>query len=319
MKFELIIDNRGKLQSPAVVEDVRWTTQRLGTPGKLEFTVLQDEILDIEEGNSVRLTVDGAKVFYGFIFTKKCDKQRHISVTAYDQLRYLQNKDTYIYTNKTASDVIKMIAGDFGLRLGTVEQTAFCIPTRMEDNMSLFDIIYNALDLELTNKKKMFVLYDDFGGLILKSLESMKVNLLIDEETGENFDYTSTIDDQTYNKVKLSYENEETGKRDIYVVQDGGRVNDWGVLQYFDVLQQGENGAAKAAALLDLYNAKTRKLQIAKAFGDTRVRAGSIVIVKLNLGDVKLQNYMLVEKCVHTFYESEHYMNLTLRGGEFVG
>jgi hypothetical protein len=212
-----------------------------------------------------------------------------------------------------------MVADDFGLQLGTVERTEYTIPTRVEDNTSLFDVIYNALDLELSNKKKMFVLYDAFGKLTLKSLDSMKLGLVIDEETGENFDYSSSIDDQTYNKVKLSYENEDTGKRDVYVVQDGQHINDWGILQYFDTLSKGENGEAKAAALLDLYNAKTRKLKISKAFGDTRVRAGSLIIVNLGLGDVNVKNYMLVEKAVHTWSESEHYMDLTLRGGEFVG
>jgi hypothetical protein len=319
MKFELLIDNNGNVQMPLTAEGVTWTTERRGTAGKLTFTVVKDEELNFQEGNPVRLTVDDDKVFYGFVFTKKRDKQQHISVVAYDQLRYLTNKDTYVYTDKTASDVIKMVADDFGLQLGTVESTEYTIPTRVEDNTSLFDIICNALDLELTNKKKMFVLYDAFGKLTLKSLDSMKLGLVIDEETGENFDYSSSIDDQTYNKVKLSYENEETGKRDIYVVQDGQHINDWGILQYFDTLSKDENGEAKAAALLDLYNAKTRKLKISKAFGDTRVRAGSLIIVNLGLGDVNVKNYMLVEKSVHTFNESEHYMDLTLRGGEIVG
>jgi hypothetical protein len=319
MKFELLVENNGIVQMPLVTDGVTWTTDRKGTPGKLTFTVVKDEAANFTEGNPVRLTVDDGKVFYGFVFTKKRDKTQAITVTAYDQLRYLMNKDTYIYTNKTASDVIKMIAADFGLQVGTIEQTGFNIPSRVEDNTALVDMINNALDLELTNKKQMFVMYDDFGKITLKNIENMKIGLVIDEETGENFDYTSTIDDQTYNKVKLSYENEETGKRDIYVVQHGGNINSWGVLQYFDTLKEGENGEAKAAALLDLYNAKTRKLKITKAFGDVRVRAGSLVIVKLALGDINVQNYMLVEKCVHTFNESEHWMDLTLRGGEFVG
>ena len=304
---------------PLVTDGVTWTTERRGTPGKLAFTVIKDESANFLEGNPVRLAVDDEKVFYGFVFTKKRSREQHIGVTAYDQLRYLLNKDTYVYSNKTASDVIKMIAEDFQLQLGEIENTSYTIPTRTEDNVSLFEMINNALDLELTNKKRMFVLFDDFGKITLKPLDSMKVDLLIDEETGENFDYSSTIDDDTYNRVKLAYENEDTGKREIYVVQDGNNINLWGLLQYYDTLQKGENGEAKAAALLDLYNAKTRKLKISKAFGDIRVRGGSMVIVKLALGDINVQNYMLVEKAVHTFNESEHYMDLTLRGGEFVG
>ncbi len=82
---------------------------------------------------------------------------------------------------------------DFHLNLGAVESTNFIIPSRIEDNTALFDIIYNALDLELTNKKAMYVLYDDFGKLTLKGLEKMKIGILIDEKTGENFDYRSAI------------------------------------------------------------------------------------------------------------------------------
>lgn len=319
MEFELSIQNGSDIYQPLVQDGVQWTTERKGTPGKLTFTVVKDDVINFQEGNVVRLIVDGAKLFYGFVFTKKRDRGQIIDVVAYDQMRYLKNKDTYVYTKKTASDVIRMIASDFQLNTGELDKTSFLIPSRVEDNTTLFDIIYNALDFELTNKKIMYVLYDDFGKLSLKSLDKFKIDLLIDEETGQNFDYTSTIDEATYNKVKLSFENEKTGKRDIYIAQDGNHINQWGVLQYFDTLQEGENGEAKANALLSLYNSKTRKLKIEKAFGDTRIRAGSMPIINLNLGDIIVSNYMLVEKCVHTFNESEHWMDLTLRGGEFVG
>lgn len=43
-----------------------------------------------------------------------------------------------------------------------------------------------------------------------------------------------------------------------------------------------------------------------------------MVVINLDLGDVKLKNWMLVEKCKHTYKEGEHWMDLTLRGGEFV-
>ena len=95
-------------------------------------------------------------------------------------------------------------------------------------------------------------------------------------------------------------------------------MNRWGVLQYFDTLKKGENGQAKADALLSLYNKKTRKLKIKDCFGDNRVRAGSMVVVNLKLDDMSVQNFMVVEECTHTYKENEHTMDLTLRGGEFI-
>jgi len=318
LNVELLIQNGSKVYSPIVQEGIAWDTERKGSPGKLTFTVIKDQNISFTEGNPVRLVVDGVKVFYGFIFSKKRDKQQNITVTAYDQLRYLKNKDTYVYTNKTASDFIKMVANDYNLNLGTVENTSYIIASRVEDNTALIDMIQNALDLELTNKKTMYVLYDDFGKLSLKELERMKVGVVIDEETGENFDYTSTIDSQTYNKIKLVYENEKTGKREVYIAQDSNNINNWGILQYYDTISEGENGQAKVNALLSLYNAKTRNLKITNALGNLKVRAGSMLVVNLNLGDVSVQNFMLVERCKHTFNESEHRMELTLRGGEFI-
>ena len=141
---------------------------------------------------------------------------------------------------------------------------------------------------------------------------------MIDEESGEDFEYKSSIDSDTYNKIKLTYDNEDTGTREIYIAQSGANINKWGMLQYFDTLQKGENGQAKADALLKLYNKKTRNLKLTNVFGDNRVRAGSLIIVNLSLGDMTVKNFMLVEKCTHTYKESEHWMDLTLRGGEFI-
>lgn len=329
VNVELLIGNEKgtKLFQPAVEEGIEWSTERRGTPGKLTFKVLEDKKLSFSEGCPVRLKVNGAKIFFGFVFkqqrSKKEGKVQEITVTAYDQLRYLNNKDTRVYENKTADQVVKMIADDYRLSVGALKNTEYVIPSRVEDNTSLFEMIENALDLTMQNRKEMFVLYDDFGKLTLKNISDMYVKkkgkyLLIDAETGENFDYTSSIDDDTYNKIKLAYDNEETGKREIYIAQDGSNMNRWGILQYFDTLQEGENGKAKADALLKLYNQKTRNLKITNVIGDNRVRAGSLVAVRLSLGDKKLNNFMLVEKCRHIYKGQEHWMDLTLRGGEFV-
>lgn len=318
VNIELLIQHGDKVFIPVVQEGITWSTERKGCPGELKFKVVKDDVISFTEGDAVRLKVNGQNVFYGFIFKKQRDKEQIISVTAYDQLRYLKNKDTIVYENKTAGELIQMIAKDYMMQTGTIEDTGFKIKSRVEENTSLFDMIQNALDMTLENQKYMYVMYDDFGKIVLKGLDNMRLNLLIDEETGENFDYTSSIDSNTYNKVKLTYDNEKTGTREVYVAQDSENMNAWGVLQYFDTLQEGENGKAKADALLSLYNKKTRNLTIKNAFGDVRVRAGSMIVVMMDLGDMKLKNLMLVEKCKHEFKESQHLMTLTLRGGEFV-
>ncbi len=321
MEIELFIgdDSGTKVYQPAVQEGIEWSTQRRSTPGQLTFQVIHDDTLVISEGSAVRMKADGDEIFFGFIFKQQRNKDGMISVTAYDQLRYLKNKDTKVFENKTAAQLIQMLAADYGLKVGTIEDTGYIIPSRVEENTSLFEMIENALDQTLTNTKEMYVMYDDFGRLTLKHLSSMAVGsqgayLVIDEETGENYDYSTSIDDETYNKIKLTYDNEDTGFREVYIAQDGTHMNQWGVLQYFDTISKGENGQAKADALLSLYNKKTQSLKITNAIGDNRVRAGSLVVIDLKMGDASLRNFMLVEQCKHSYKEGEHWMDLTLRG-----
>lgn len=316
--IELYIENKGVIYQPLIEGEITWETERKGSPGSLSFNVLKDATIDFQEGNAVKFIVDGANMFFGFVFNKKRSKDGLIKVTCYDQLRYLKNKDTYVYENKTANQVIQMIASDFGLSTGSLENTGFKIVSRVEDNTTLFDMIQNALDLTLQNKKEMYVLYDNFGKLTLQNISSMALDFSIDDTNCEDFDYTTSIDSNTYNKVKLIYENEETSKREVFISKDTGNINKWGVLQYFETLQEGENGSAKADALLKLYNQKTRNLSIKKVFGDIRVRAGSMIFILLELGDIYLNKRLLVEKCKHTFTTDSHFMDVTLRGGEFV-
>lgn len=320
MTYELLIQHQGTIMLPPVVENVSIEWERQGQPGKLIAEVVKTPGLSFQEGDPCRFSVDGTPVFYGFVFEKsrKGSTDDIIQITVYDQLYYLKNKDTYVYTSKTAADVIRMIAEDFQLNVGDLEDTGYTIGSRVEDNQTLFDIIQTALDETLKATSQMYVLYDDVGKLTLKNIGSMKLGLLIDEDTAGDFDYKSSITSQTYDKIKLSYENKDTGKREIFVAQDSSNINQWGVLQYYEKLDSTTNAKAMADALLSLYNTKTRTLKLQDVLGDIRVRAGTLLVVMLGLGDINVSNYLMVEQVKHTFNNEQHLMELKMRGGTFV-
>ena len=322
--MQLFIEHDKKLYFPSVLDEVKWTTERKGSPGILNFSVVKDEKIAFEEGDHIAFRYDDGDVFYGFIFTKKRTKEDIIEVTAYDQLRYLKNKDTCLYENKKASEVIRMIAADFQLQTGHIEDTGYVIPSRDEDNQTLFDIINTALTLTTTAKGTMYTLYDEYGKLTLKSMKDMRLDLLICDESGEDFDYTSSIDTNTYNKIKVTYDNDKVGKREVFIAQSKENMNKWGTLQYYESVS-GDSKAninairtaakIKADTLLTLYNAKTRSLSFKNLFGDTKARAGTSVYVYMNLGDILLKNYMLINKATHTYSKDTHFMDLELIGG----
>lgn len=307
------IGNGTETYEPVVEGSVTLETERKGAPGKLTFNIIKDDIVSFAEGNKVMLQVDGADIFLGYVFSKKRDKDGIISVTAYDQLRYFKNKDIFEYENLRADEVIATLAGRFRLQSGEIENTKWKIEKKLEDNKTLFDIAQSALDETIQNTGKMHVLYDDFGKLILKNIESMQLDYWVLPSTAENFDYQTSIDGETYNKIRLAKDNKETGKREIYEVKSGESINQWGVLQLTDKIDEKVNGRAKADALLKLYNQKTRNLSVKNALGDIRVRGGCSIPVSLNLGDLVANNYMVVEKVKHTLEGGTHFMDLTMR------
>lgn len=312
-KMRLTIQHNSVLYEPPIESGVKIEWERTGTPGKLTFTVLKVPELSFQEGDPVCFYYDDKSVFKGYVFKKKRDRDHHIEVTCYDQIRYLKNKYTYVFEKKTATQIIQALCKDFGLATGTMNNTAYVIQAIAEENIAALDIILNVLEDTLLNTGNMFVLYDDFGKLQVKNVANMVSTTLIFEDSAENFDYTSSIDDETYNSVVLYYKGEDESMK-IYTASSPSKIKEWGVLRYFEEVKNPTIGQNKANSLLKLYNKKTRELKVSGAFGDVSVRGGTLIPVKLYLGDIQVNNFMLVEKVTHTFEENQHTMDLTLEG-----
>jgi hypothetical protein len=257
---------------------------------------------EVREGDFVSF----GDMFFGVVFKRSKQSKGIIHVVAYDQLRYLLNRDTYVYCGKRASDVIRMIALDYRLRLGEVEQTSYVIPYRIEDNMPLISIIENALDIELQNTGQRFVLFDEFGRLSLRAQAQMSSVMLINEDTIGALSFFSSIDNRC-NRVKVSRLDTSSGQREVFVARDEVSENRIGVLQYYAKTADNEQELAdKARALLALRNRDQRRLCIINAQGHAGVRAGCTVL--LDLDDFRGQAAVL--KCVHKFCAGVHLMDL---------
>ena len=314
-KMRLVIQAGNKLIEPPIMDGVKIEWERTGSAGKLTFTTIKimDTDMGFNEGDAVTFIYDGKPIFVGYVFTKKRDKKHHIEVTCYDQIRYLKNKYTYVFENKTANQIATALCNDFNVKVGAMDNTGYVIPTMIEENKSALDIILGALDHTLTNTGNMYVLYDNCGEVCIRNCANMVSTTLIMEDTAENFDYSSSIDNETYNHIVLYYKDEEN-KISVFTASHKDNIKQWGELRYFEEVKNKAIGQHKANTLLELYNRKTRELKITGAFGSTDVRGGTLIPVKLYLGDTTVNNYMLVEKVTHIFNNDHYTMDLTLEG-----
>ena len=300
-----------------VLDGAKLTWERQGMPGKFAFEAPAEKKYKVDMGDKVKVFLGKTKIFVGYIFTAQNKKDKLVSYTAYDQIRYLKNKDTLVYKKKTADELIRMLADRFKLQCGKLAETGYR-RSAIEDNTTLMDMIQNALDDTLRTKGKSYVLYDEVGKLRLVDVASMKVNTcLVDAETGEDFSYKCTIDSDVYNQIKLIYENKKKGTLDLYVARDSRKISKWGMLQYVDKIDSPDIGKMKTNALLKLYDQENRTLSVSGVIGNRNVRGGSLVPVILNLGSVKVSNYMMVEKVTHIFNNGQYTMDLVLSGGGF--
>lgn len=316
MQTELLIADKASgeiFEVSKSAESCEWTTNRTGQPGKFTFSVLKSPDLKMAEGDVVRFSVDGQLQFYGWIFTRSEDRWGQVSVTCYDRLRYLKANASYAFYAMSAGDIIRQIAGDLQLDVGAIADTGYKIPSLIKENQTCLDIIQAAIEQTLLNTGKVYVFYDDGTGLALQEPANMMSDTLLgDKSLVTDYTYSSDIDKQTYNSIKLVRPNEETGQADVYIQQDSDNIGQWGLLQYYEKVDSDLNEAqikSQAAASLEYYNRVLKSLKLS-SLGIPGLRAGMMVYIKLdNAGDTGVAQWVLLEKVTHTWGNDKHEMD----------
>ena len=300
--MEFLVEVNGQIyEISELIKDISYTDRLNDGCSKLEFSYIDDD-LKIQNGSVVRFNYNDTSIFYGYVFKHGSNKKKEISVTAYDQIRYCKAKDTIRVENNTATDLIKKMCNYFGLKTGTLTDTGYVLPTKVQDDKTWLDIIYGAVSDTLTNTGKWFVLRDEFGGISLRNLTELQLNLILgDESLVYDYDYEKSIDDDFYNRIKLVSGNEKTGKADVYMPYDSASIEKYGLLQYYEVLDKNYNPSqakSKADNLLKLYNREVETLSL-KCLGDVRIRAGSSFYGQIS--DIALNKRLIVKSITHEF------------------
>ncbi|WML35342.1 hypothetical protein [Clostridium sp. OS1-26] len=320
--IQLLLDNKNGnvFDISELITEVTWKTKRSGKASSLEFEFLKDSNVNISNGDVISFKVDSNNVFYGYIFENSGSKEPTIKVTAYDQIRYLLYNDTYVFTNKKASQIIAQIAKDINLRIGAIEDTGFVIQQLLEDDKKLLDIMYSALEKTLLSTGQTYTLYDDFGSLTLKNINNMRQSIAISDDSNlGDYDWKNSIDSETYNRVKIVRDNKDTKGRDVYIEQDSSSIAKWGRLQYFYKADEKMNKAQiqeMCKATLKLKNRENKTLKLKDVIStdvaeDLKLRAGAGVYVDIK--EKGINQYYLIEEATHKFSKGNLIMDFDLK------
>lgn len=189
--------------------------------------------------------------------------------------------------------------------------------TQDKENESCMDIIFDALSQTIVQTGKIYNFYDDCGKLTLKEAKNMFIQTMIgDRSLVTDYTYKRDIDSDTYNRIKLVRKNKESGRTDAYVHEDTDTIKTWGLLQYYDEVDENLNAAQideMCKQYLQYYNRVLQTITI-DAIGVPGLRAGMIIPVKIGaINELSMVRLMLAEKVTHTFDDGGHTMSIEVK------
>lgn len=279
----------------------------------LKAAVVKCGDLSFDEGAGVRLLVDGDEIFSGRVFTKRRTQPEVIEIVAYDELRYLQNRDCCVFAGVTPGEMLKQVAALLGLPPGDVAAVDWRLKGRAYDNRPYIEMVTGALKEVLAEKGRHYTVLAEGGKLCLRDCRDMRVDVCVELGGFSGYEYRTSIDGTYANRVKLIYEDRRKAARRQFVAEDKRAVAKYGVLQYMHKSASADEetqGAAKEK-LAEL-NRREESLRVSGASGDVAVRGGSMVWVRLDLGDRVVDSEALVKSARHYFKSGVCLMDLEL-------
>lgn len=309
----MILINNQDISDLAI--NVKHETSWNDGPGKLTFDYPVWNGRRYANGSVVSFQYGAANIFYGWLFSTKQDNKKY-SCTCYDQLRYFKGSNSIMRpAGTTLSAWVNTVARDCGdrIRLGTVESTEYPLGKYLFDSKSRLDMIYQSIEDNLVGNGYWYALRDEFGALCLRDVYALRLPIIIgDASLASGYDYEQSIDDDTYNYIKVAKDDSKKGVRNVYVSQDSANIAKWGKLMLYDKVSADLNDsqlASRANRLLTVKNRETQTLSVECA-GDNRIFAGNSVRVVIK--DAGLDLWAVVDRCTHEFKKDSHAMKLDL-------
>ena len=194
-----------------LVESIQWAGRR-GSPARtLTVSLLDDDGywhersgIDVEEGWQCIFKWNGTELFRGIFMTQGTTQKKTGKYKAYDNGIYLSNnRDTFVYESKTASQIFSDVCSRFGLPTGEVAGCSYTIPDHIKKKATGWDTIEDALSLEFDNTGTRFFVVSEKGSLSLKKRKENIVQWVL--ETGANvtsYNFSKSIEN-VKTRIKL--------------------------------------------------------------------------------------------------------------------
>lgn len=299
-----------------LVEQVKWKGRKGSSSRTLAVTLIDDDGykharsgIDVEQGHQCIFSYDGVELFRGIIMSQTQSNQKKLQFTAYDNGIYLaNNKDTFCYENKTASDVFRDCCTRFGLPMGEVASCSYKIPELTKSKTTAFDAIADALSLDFDATGIRHYVASSKGKLSLLTRRENILQWVI--EVGQNitsYSYSRSIEDIKTRVKMVSKEGTTVAEKSNAELE-----KKIGIFQEIDQPDESLTTAQVNDLIESIMEEKgtpERTLTV-EAMGIAEVISG--IGVYIIIPELEISRTFYVDEDTHTFEDNKHTMSLKL-------
>ena len=312
--INLILYRDGKtFDISELVESIKWKGRKGSAARSVSISLLDckgaQSGIDVTKGHQLIFSYKGKELFRGMIMSQQQSESFKMPITAYDNGIYLSNnKDTFVYENKTVHDIFIDVCKRFGIKYSDVAKTSYKIPELTKSKTTAWDAILDAISQDFKATGTKYYVNSSKGVLsLIKRRENILQWVL---ETGGNimsYTYKKSIEDIKTRLKSLSDEDK------VYAVKKNTELEKKiGIFQDIEKKDDDLSEAKLQEHIKEtLKEISTPEISLSvEALGIPDVISGVGVYVIIDELGIKRTFY--VDEDTHTFKGGSHTMNLTL-------
>lgn len=296
-----------------LVESIKWKGRKGSAARSVSVSLLDckgaQSGIDVTKGHQLIFSYKGKELFRGMIMSQQQSESFKMPITAYDNGIYLSNnKDTFVYENKTVHDIFIDVCKRFGIKYSDVAKTSYKIPELTKSKTTAWDAILDAISQDFKATGTKYYVNSSKGVLsLIKRRENILQWVL---ETGGNimsYTYKKSIEDI---KTRLKILSDEDK---VYAVKKNTELEKKiGIFQDIEKKDDDLSEAKLQEHIKEtLKEISTPEISLSvEALGIPDVISGVGVYVIIDELGIKRTFY--VDEDTHTFKGGSHTMNLTL-------
>ena len=305
-----------------LVQKIKWSGKKGGSARSITVTILDDSGykharsgIDIEEGMTCIFLYNHKELFRGIIMTQTQTQKKTMEFTAYDNGIYLaNNRDTFAYENKTASEIFEDCCARFNIPTDHVANCSYVIPELTKPKTTAFDCVLDALSLDFDATGIRHYIMSKKGKLSLLTRRENILQWVI--EPGHNltsYSYTKSIE-KTKTRVKIVSQ-----EGDVVAEKTNDELEEKiGIFQEIDTAEESFTEAQINDLIDEILSEKgtpERSLTV-ESIGIPDVISG--IGVYIRIPDLDLSRTFYVDQDTHLFEGNSYTMTLKLNyAGDF--